>query len=101
MGVPGEDLEPYVIRFAPRAEGQAAALSDAARGRLDRQLAQLAELAVFAKGYSLELSSLGPLVADVQGLSIEYEVDDTARTLTVVEITEPWSSPEDTADGIE
>lgn len=79
--------EPYRIRFSPGADRQAAALLPDARERLNRRLLQLADLASFAAGYVLSVSQIDSLVADAEGLSIKYAVDDAAHTLTVLEIT--------------
>jgi mRNA-degrading endonuclease RelE of RelBE toxin-antitoxin system len=78
--------EPYRIRFSPTADRQAAALPSDARERMRQRLIQLADLAAFAAGYVLSASKLDSLVAEAEGLSIKYIVDDAAKTLTVLEI---------------
>ena len=85
--------EPYRIRFSATAQKQAVALQTGARARLNGRLLQLADLASFAAGYSLPVSEVARLIADLDGLSIKYEIDDRARTLTLLEIEKSDESP--------
>lgn len=78
--------EPFHIRFSPGAIKQVAALAAAARERLSRRLLQLADLAAFATSYSITVSHVESLLANTEEVWIKYEVDDVARTLTVVEL---------------
>jgi mRNA-degrading endonuclease RelE of RelBE toxin-antitoxin system len=78
--------EPYRVRFSAAAAQQAAALARPAKERLGRKLVQLADLAAFARAYSLNVEKIGSMVADSDGLEIRYEVNDTSFVLTVLEI---------------
>src|SRR5437763_3882859 len=82
---------PFHIKFSTTAMQQAHALTPASRQRLTERLLQLADLAAFAIGYSITVAHIEKLVADVQGISIRYEVDDHARTLTVLELSDTGS----------
>ncbi len=83
--------EPYHIKFSTSAMEEAAALSPDLRKHLSHHLIQLADLAAFAARYSIKLSQVESMVADMDGLSTRYEVDERARTLTVLEIAETRS----------
>ena len=86
MAFSGETPEPYRIRFSEAAGDQVAALPVSLRERLGHQLSQLADLAAFL-GHSLVLTQMRSGVASAQGLSTKYEIDDTNRTINVLEVT--------------
>ncbi len=78
--------EPYRVRLSIEAGRQAAQLAPVSRDRLGRRLLDLADMAAFAAGYLLSVTHLESLVSESEGVSIKYEIDDGARTLTVREI---------------
>jgi hypothetical protein len=78
--------DPYRVRFSATAAQQAAALARPAKDRLGKKLVQLADLAAFARAYSLNVTKVGSMVADSDGLEIRYEVNDSTFILTVLEI---------------
>src|SRR4051794_16908388 len=83
--------EPFGIQFSATAYAQLAALPPSARERLNRRLFQLADLAAFAVGYCISMAGMESMVADTEGLSIRYQINDDSRTLTVLQIEDKGS----------
>ncbi len=87
MRVLDETPHPYRVRYTDDAAEQVRGLPAHAREALHHRVLQLADLASFAAGYALPISKIESLVADADGLSIRYQVDDLTRTLTVLAVT--------------
>jgi mRNA-degrading endonuclease RelE of RelBE toxin-antitoxin system len=77
---------PYATRLTATAAQQLARLPREKQDRARNNLLQLADLAAFAAGYSMQAGHLSSLVADAGGISIRYHVDDRGRSITVLEV---------------
>ena len=82
----GETPLPYRIRFSDTAAKQVEDFDVSSRERLDWKALELADLAAFAVGYSVSMPGLEALFADLEGMSIRYEVDNAAKTLTILSV---------------